>query len=152
MIGWACVTGGVSIDSIILFLIIFLWTPAHFWALALFKMRDYGSVGVPMMPNVAGESSTKIQIVIYAVLTALAAVAPVLTGLVGVGYGLCATVLGLIFIYCSMAVYRMPNGDAKMVPAKKMFAYSIFYLFAVFSALLADHVFAGLPSLLGGLL
>jgi len=152
MIGWACVTGGVSLDSILLFLIIFLWTPAHFWALALFKMRDYGSVGVPMMPNVAGESSTKTQIVVYAVLTALTAVAPVATGLVGIGYGLFATLLGLIFIYCSIAVRRMPDGDEKMVPAKKMFAYSIFYLFAIFSALLADRMFAGLPSLLGGLL
>lgn len=152
MIGWACVTGGVSLDSILLFMIIFLWTPAHFWALALFKMRDYGSVGVPMMPNVAGESSTKTQIVVYAVLTAFTAVAPVATGLVGIGYGLFATVLGLIFIYCSIAVRRMPDGDEKMVPAKKMFAYSIFYLFAIFSALMADHMFAGLPSLLGGML
>ncbi len=152
MIGWACVTGGVSIDSVLLFLIIFLWTPAHFWALALFKMRDYGSVGVPMMPNVAGESSTKNQIIVYAVLTAFTAVAPMLTGLVGIGYGLFSTVLGLIFIYCSIAVRRMPDGDEKMVPAKKMFAYSIFYLFAIFSALMADHMFAGLPALLGGML
>ena len=152
MIGWAAVTGGVSIESITLFLIIFLWTPAHFWALALFKMRDYGSVGVPMMPNVAGESSTKNQIIVYAVLTAFTAVAPMLTGLVGIGYGLFSTVLGLIFIYCSIAVRRMPDGDEKMVPAKKMFAYSIFYLFAIFSALIADHMFAGLPALLGGML
>ncbi len=152
MIGWACVTGGVSIDSVLLFLIIFLWTPAHFWALALFKMRDYGSVGVPMMPNVAGESSTKNQIIVYAVLTAFTAVAPMLTGLVGIGYGLFSTVLGLIFIYCSIAVRRMPDGDEKMVPAKKMFAYSIFYLFAIFSALMADHMFAGLPALMGGML
>jgi heme o synthase len=152
MIGWACVTGSVSLDSILLFMIIFLWTPAHFWALALFKMRDYGSVGVPMMPNVAGEGSTKNQIVVYAVLTAFTAVAPMLTGLAGLGYGLFATVLGLIFIYCSIAVRRMPDGDEKMVPAKKMFAYSIFYLFAIFSALLADRAFEGLPSLLGGLL
>jgi len=152
MIGWACVTGGVSLDSILLFMIIFLWTPAHFWALALFKMRDYGSVGVPMMPNVAGESSTKNQIVVYAVLTAVTAVAPTLTGLSGLGYGIFSAVLGAVFIYCSIAVRRMPDGDEKMVPAKKMFAYSVFYLFAVFSALLADRLFAGLPHLLGGML
>ncbi|MCC2608803.1 heme o synthase [Neorhizobium petrolearium] len=152
MIGWACVTGGVSVDSILLFLIIFLWTPAHFWALALFKMRDYGAVGVPMMPNVVGEASTKNQIVVYAVLTALAAVAPAFTGLAGLGYGIFATLLGAVFIYCSIAVRRMPDGDERMVPAKKMFAYSILYLFAIFSALLADRLFEGLPSLLGGML
>ena len=152
MIGWACVTGGVSLDSILLFMIIFLWTPAHFWALALFKMRDYGAVGVPMMPNVAGEASTKNQIVVYAVLTAVTAVAPMLTGLVGLGYGVFAAVLGAIFIICSIAVRRMPDGDEKMVPAKKMFAYSVFYLFAIFSALLADGLFEGLPGLVGGVL
>ncbi|CDZ28722.1 heme o synthase [Neorhizobium galegae] len=152
MIGWACVTGGVSLDSILLFLIIFLWTPAHFWALALFKMRDYGSVGVPMMPNVAGEASTKNQIIVYAVLTAVIAVAPTFTGLAGLGYGVFAAVLGAIFVICSIAVRRMPDGDEKMMPAKKMFAYSIFYLFAIFSALLADRLLAGLPHLVGGLL
>jgi protoheme IX farnesyltransferase len=152
MIGWACVTGGVSLDSILLFLIIFLWTPAHFWALALFKMRDYGSVGVPMMPNVAGEASTKNQIIVYAVLTAVIAVAPTLTGLAGLGYGIFAALLGAIFVICSIAVRRMPDGDEKMMPAKKMFAYSIFYLFAIFSALLADRLLAGLPHLVGGLL
>ncbi|MCK8780634.1 heme o synthase [Rhizobium sp. NTR19] len=149
MIGWACVTGGVSIDSIILFLIIFLWTPAHFWALALFKMRDYGSVGVPMMPNVAGEASTKNQIVLYTILTIAVAVAPTATGLAGIGYGIFAAVLGAIFLYCSVAVWRMPDGDEKMVPAKKMFAYSIVYLFAIFSALLADHWIGGVSKLLG---
>ena len=152
MIGWACVTGGVSLDSILLFLIIFLWTPAHFWALALFKMRDYGSVGVPMMPNVAGEASTKNQMIVYAVLTAVVGVAPSVTGLVGLGYGIFAAVLGAIFVGCSISVRRMPEGDARMVPAKKMFAYSVFYLFAIFSGLLADHVSVGVAGFVGGLL
>ncbi|RWX77218.1 protoheme IX farnesyltransferase [Neorhizobium lilium] len=152
MIGWACVTGGVSLDSILLFLIIFLWTPAHFWALALFKMRDYGSVGVPMMPNVAGETSTKNQMIVYAVLTAVVSVAPSVTGLAGLGYGIFAAVLGAIFVLCSISVRRMPEGDARMVPAKKMFAYSVFYLFAIFSGLLADHVSASVGALFGGAL
>ena len=152
MLGYACVTGGVMLDSILLFLIIFLWTPAHFWALALFKMRDYGSVGIPMMPNVAGERSTKTQMVVYTVLTAAVAVGPYFTGLAGIGYGLFAAVLSAVFIYCSIAVWRMPDGDEKMVAAKKMFAYSVFYLFAIFSALLADHFAAGLFNLAGGLL
>ncbi len=152
MIGWACVTGGVSLDSILLFLIIFLWTPAHFWALALFKMRDYGSVGVPMMPNVAGEASTKNQMIVYAVLTAIIGVAPSFTGLAGIGYGIFAAVLGVIFVGCSISVRRMPEGDARMVPAKKMFAYSVFYLFAIFSGLLADHLSVGVARFVGGLL
>jgi protoheme IX farnesyltransferase len=152
MLGYACVTGGVTLDSILLFLIIFLWTPAHFWALALFKMRDYGSVGIPMMPNVAGERSTKTQMVVYTVLTAVVAVGPYFTGLAGIGYGIFAAVLSAIFIYCSIAVWRMPDGDEKMVAAKKMFAYSVFYLFAIFSALLVDYFAAGLFNLAGGLL
>ncbi|MCF6369848.1 heme o synthase [Rhizobium halophilum] len=152
MLGWACVTGGVSLDSILLFLIIFLWTPAHFWALALFKMRDYGSVGIPMMPNVAGERSTKGQMVVYAVLTAAVAVGPYFTGLASAGYGLFAAVLSAIFIYCSIAVWRMPDGDEKMIAAKKMFAYSVFYLFAIFSALLADHFAGGVAAIAGGML
>jgi protoheme IX farnesyltransferase len=151
MIGWACVTGDVSLDSVILFLIIFLWTPAHFWALALFKMRDYGSVCVPMMPNVRGERTTKIQMLFYAVTTAVCAIAPTLTGLAGYGYGLFSGILSLIFVYYSLIVLRMPDGDEKMVPAKKMFAYSIFYLFAIFSALLVDHYATGIANLFGAL-
>ncbi|MBT9368799.1 heme o synthase [Rhizobium sp. CSW-27] len=152
MIGWACVTGGVSLDSVVLFLIIFLWTPAHFWALALFKMRDYGSVGIPMMPNVAGERATKHQIVAYAVLTAAIAVVPAVTGLVGWGYGLFAALLGAIFIVCSLAVWRMPEGDQKMTAAKRMFAYSVLYLFAIFSGLIASHYGEHVIGRLGGLL
>jgi protoheme IX farnesyltransferase len=139
MIGWAAVTGGVSIESITLFLIIFLWTPAHFWALALFKMRDYGAVGVPMLPNVSGEKVTKDQILIYAVLTAAAGVAPAFLGFASLGYGLVAVILGAAFIWFSVLCRRMPDGDTKMVPAKKLFAFSILYLFAIFSCLMIDH-------------
>ncbi len=152
MIGWACVTGTVTIESVVLFMIIFLWTPAHFWALALFKMGDYEAVGVPMLPNVSGERTTKHQIVLYAVLTAICGVLPSVLGFASIGYGLVAAALGAIFIYCSIAVWRMPDGDEKMVPAKKLFAYSIFYLFAVFSALMFDRLAAVLVSHTGGLL
>ncbi|MFN3503021.1 MAG: heme o synthase, partial [Allorhizobium sp.] len=150
MVGWACVTGGVSLDSFILFMIIFLWTPAHFWALALFKMKDYGDVGVPMMPNVAGIPSTKRQIAAYAVLTAVTGVLPTFTGLSSIGYGIVAALLGAIFVHCSIAVWRMADGDEKMVPAKKLFAYSIFYLFAIFSALMIDLYVAPFAATLGG--
>jgi heme o synthase len=132
----------VSVESIVLFLIIFLWTPAHFWALALFKMGDYGAVGVPMMPNVCGEATTKRQIVIYAVLTAISGVCPTLLGFASLGYGAFATAMGLGFVWYSLGVLRMPEGDKRMVPAKKLFAFSIAYLFAIFSALLVDYAIA----------
>ena len=144
MIGWACVTGGVSVESVVLFLITFLWTPAHFWALALFKMRDYDAVGVPMLPNVAGEATTKVQILVYAVLTAVIAVVPAVLGFASVGYGLFAAALGAGFVWYSVGVLRMPEGDRAMVPAKKLFAFSIVYLFAVFSGLMLDHLIASL--------
>ena len=150
MIGWACVTNSVTIESTVLFLIIFLWTPAHFWALALFKMRDYEAVGVPMLPNVSGERTTKHQIVAYAVLSAVCAVLPTFLGFASVGYGVVAAALGAAFIYCSIAVWRMPDGDLKMIPAKKLFGFSIFYLFAVFSALMLDRLVAMLVSYAGG--
>ena len=150
VIGWACVTGTVPMESIVLFLIIFLWTPAHFWALALFKMKDYGAVGVPMLPNVSGIPTTKNQIVVYAVLTAVVGVAPTMMGMSSIGYGIVAGVLGAIFVYCSIMVWRMPETDVKMVPAKRMFAYSIFYLFAIFSALMIDRLVTVLSSGTGG--
>jgi protoheme IX farnesyltransferase len=149
IIGWACVTGTVSLDSIVLFLIIFLWTPAHFWALALFKMKDYEAVGVPMLPNVSGIPTTKNQIVVYSVLTAAIGIVPAVMGFASPGYGLVAGLLGAVFIYCSIAVWRMPDGDVKMIPAKKLFAFSIFYLFAIFSALMLDRLASVLVS--GGL-
>ncbi|MDR6756139.1 protoheme IX farnesyltransferase [Mycoplana sp. BE70] len=139
MIGWACVTNGVSVESIVLFLITFLWTPPHFWALALFKMRDYGAVGVPMLPNVAGEKTTKQQIMVYAVLTALIAVAPTYLGFASLGYGIFAAAMGIGFVWYSIGVLRMPESDRVMVPAKKLFGYSIFYLFAIFSGLMIDR-------------
>ncbi|AKI01485.1 protoheme IX farnesyltransferase [Hoeflea sp. IMCC20628] len=138
IIGWACVTNSISLESIALFAIIFLWTPAHFWALALFKSDDYGRAGIPMLPNVAGERATKHQIVLYAVLTAISGVVPTLMGFAGIAYGVIAAVLGAAFIWYSVQVWRMADGDAKMVPAKKLFAYSLLYLFAIFSALLID--------------
>lgn len=142
VIGWACVTNSVSIESIVLFLIIFLWTPAHFWALALFKSGDYARAGIPMLPNVAGERATKNQIVIYAVLTAISGVVPALMGFAGIAYGLIAAALGAAFIWYSVQVWRMADGDAKMIQAKKLFGYSLVYLFAIFTALLADGLVA----------
>ncbi len=138
MIGWAAVTGDVSIASITLFLIIFLWTPAHFWALALFKSGDYGKAGIPMMPNVAGDASTKRQIVVYAVLTAISGVLPAVLGFASPAYGAVAIAFGIAFVWYAIGVLRMPEGDERMIPAKKMFKFSLLYLAIIFAALLVD--------------
>ncbi|MBW3096937.1 heme o synthase [Pseudohoeflea coraliihabitans] len=142
MIGWAAVTGTLSLESLILFAIIFLWTPAHFWALALFKSGDYGKAGIPMMPNVAGDASTKRQIVVYAVLTAVAGVLPTLAGFASLAYGAVAAALGIGFVWYALTVLAMPSGDEQMRPAKKLFAYSLLYLALIFAALLADSLIA----------
>ena len=147
MIGWAAVTGDVSLFSVVQFLIIFLWTPPHFWALALFKSGDYARAGVPMMPNVAGEASTKRQIFAYSLPVALVGVAPAFMGVASAAYGLFAAALGAGFVWYAWKVLRMPESDRGMGPAKMLFGYSVFYLFAIFAALLLD----GIVARLGGL-
>jgi protoheme IX farnesyltransferase len=146
VIGWAAVTGTVSLESIILFLIIFLWTPPHFWALALFKSDDYGRAGVPMMPNVAGEASTRKQIFAYALALAPIGMLPWMLGYTTAIYGLVATGLGIGFIWYSWKVLLMPDSDRTMKPAKALFGFSLVYLFVIFAAYLADsmieHAFA----------
>jgi heme o synthase len=138
VIGWAAGTGSVSLESAILFLIIFLWTPPHFWALALFKSGDYARAGIPMMPNVAGEASTRRQIFAYALAVAAVAVLPAVLGYVSPAYGLLAALLGVGFVWQAWRVLRMSPGDKAMKPAKALFAYSILYLFAIFALYLAD--------------
>ena len=140
MIGWAAVTGDVSLYGVVQFLIIFLWTPPHFWALALFKSGDYQRAGVPMMPNVAGEASTKRQIFAYSIPVAFVAVVPTLIGAASLAYGLFAAALGAAFVWYAWKVLRMDEADRGMRPAKMLFAYSVFYLFAIFAALLADGI------------
>jgi protoheme IX farnesyltransferase len=139
VIGWAAVTNSVSLEPLVLFAIIFLWTPPHFWALALFKAADYGRAGVPMMPNIAGNRSTQRQILVYSVLLAVGGMLPFALGYNGPVYGLAAAVLGVLFIRHAWAVNAMDSGDTKMTPAKKLFGYSIFYLFALFAVLLAER-------------
>jgi protoheme IX farnesyltransferase len=147
VIGWAAATGHIGLESVIQFLIIFLWTPPHFWALALFKSEDYARAGVPMMPNVAGHRSTRRQMVAYAVLTAICGVAPWLMGYAGAVYGVVAIALGAGFVWYSWKVLAMSDDDKVMRPAKALFGYSLLYLFAIFAALLADSIFAriGMP-------
>jgi protoheme IX farnesyltransferase len=138
MIGWAVVTNSVSVESVVLFAIIFFWTPPHFWALALFKARDYGAAGVPMLPNVAGEPATKRQILAYSLVLGVVGLLPTVLGFASLVYGAIAALLGAQFIYLAWRVMQMPDGDRAMVPAKKLFAYSIFYLFALFAVLLVE--------------
>ena len=137
VIGWAAATGSVSLESVILFAIIFLWTPPHFWALALFKSGDYGRAGIPMMPNVAGDASTRRQMFVYAILTAAAAVAPWALGYASAGYGIVSTALGVGFV-CHAWRVLASAGDQSMKAEKRLFAYSIMFLFAVFAAYLVD--------------
>ncbi len=139
MIGWAAATGTVSLDSILLFAIIFLWTPAHFWALALNRSRDYERAGVPMLPVVAGKDATRTQILIYSVLTALAGIAPAITGLGGKLYLVTSALTGAAFVALALSVYIRREGHASDKAARSLFTYSIFYLFMLFAILLAEH-------------
>lgn len=136
MIGWAAVTGGVSVESVAMFMLIFLWTPPHFWALALFKNEDYKRAGVPMLPVVAGERSTKIQMIAYTLLLTPFALAPYFLGMCGMFYLVGAVVLQGLFIISALRVWK----DASYRFAKIMFGYSIFYLFALFALMMIDKV------------
>lgn len=149
VIGWAAVTGSVSLESVILFLIIFLWTPPHFWALALFKSDDYARAGIPMMPNVAGQASTRRQIFAYALILAPVGVLPWALGYTTAGYGVVSAALGLGFVWYAWKVLRMADDDRAMKPAKALFGYSLLYLFAIFAVYLVDCV-VGRALMMGG--
>ncbi|MGX9571737.1 heme o synthase [Mesorhizobium sp. f-mel] len=142
VIGWAAVTGTVSLESVVLFLIIFLWTPPHFWALALFKSEDYARAGIPMMPNVAGQASTRRQIFAYALILAPVGVLPWALGFTTPAYGVFAVLLGAGFVWYAWKVLQMADDDHVMKPAKALFGYSLLYLFAIFAIYLADCVVA----------
>ncbi|GLQ10797.1 protoheme IX farnesyltransferase [Devosia yakushimensis] len=140
MVGWAAVTGSISLESVALFLIIFLWTPPHFWALALYKQSDYGAAGVPMMPNVAGEASTKLQILLYTVLLAASALLPTWLGFTGAIYTSVAVITGASFLFLAWRLYRTREDVPMRKAARVVFNYSLSYLFVLFFALLADNL------------
>jgi protoheme IX farnesyltransferase len=135
VLGWAAVSGSLSIEPLLLFAIIFMWTPPHFWALALFRNEDYTRAGVPMMPVVAGEAETRRQILIYAVLLAPLGVLPAFIGMSSLLYGAVAAGLGLNFIRLSRALMRSPDDAA----ARRLFGFSIVYLFLLFLGLVIDR-------------
>jgi heme o synthase len=143
VIGWAAVTGDVTLLPILMFAIIFLWTPPHFWALALFMKSDYGAAGIPMLPNVAGQKATRNQVFIYTLLMATAALTPWALGLAGVLYGYPVLALTLAFLALAFAVWRNINIDAEgMKPEKRLFGFSILYLFLLFGLLAFDRMVA----------
>jgi protoheme IX farnesyltransferase len=136
MIGWAAVTGSITLDSIVLFLIIFMWTPPHFWALALYREGDYAKAGVPMLPVVSGAAETRRQILIYTVLLIPLTFAPLILGTAGLIYGLSAGVLGAYFFWLAIQIIRNQNDKS----ARRLFGFSIIYLFALFAALIIEQV------------
>jgi protoheme IX farnesyltransferase len=141
LIGWVAATGHITLMPVVLFAIIFFWTPPHFWALALFVQSDYAKVGIPMLPVVAGEAVTRRQILIYAVLLLPLSLLPWYIGGAGAIYGIAALLLSALFVALAARVgVRTRNGEADpMKPEKQLFAYSVIYLFALFAALVADR-------------
>ena len=136
MIGWAAVTGDITLASITLFAIIFIWTPPHFWALALFANEDYKRANVPMLPVTHGEKHTKMQMMVYSILMLPISLAPYFLNISGMGYLIAAGLLSSFFIYTNVRVLF----DSTYKSAKLMFGYSVFYLFALFLALMIDKV------------
>ncbi len=146
MIGWATVTGSVSLEPFLLFLIIFLWTPPHFWALSLLRAEDYARARVPMLPVVAGAGETRRQILLYSLLLAPVAVTPWIFGHAGAIYGSTAIVAGALMIALAFRVNRAEEGERAERAARGLFSYSILYLFTLFAVLLVE---GGLPGPLG---
>jgi protoheme IX farnesyltransferase len=140
LIGWVAATGQVAPLPLLLFAIIFLWTPPHFWALSLFVRSDYAAAGIPMLPVVTGVENTRRQIFLYSLPMAAAAFAPWPLGLTGPIYGASAAILSAVFVVLAARVLGSRSSDPADMPAEKhLFAYSVFYLFALFTALVADR-------------
>ncbi len=137
VLGWTAVTGEIHVDAIVLFLIIFMWTPPHFWALAIAKLEDYERVGIPMLPVTHGEEFTRQHILIYTVLLVLVTIVPYLTGMSGLIYLVTALILGGRFLYWAIRMRRDPDKEIPM----QVFRFSIAYLMYLFAALLIDHYY-----------
>jgi len=142
VVGWAAVTGNISLEPVLMFLIIFLWTPPHFWALGLLKSDDYARAGVPMLPVVAGADETRKQILIYSVILAPVGVSPWAFGFTGYTYGVVALVCSAIMLHLAWRVFRDREGAAAVSAPRRLFAFSLLYVFVLFAALLADHALA----------
>ena len=148
MIGWAAVTGSLSIEPVVLFLIIFFWTPPHFWALSLYRTEDYARAGIPMLPVVAGDAATRRQILLYTLILAPLGVAPWFLGYAGLAYGIVALAAGAAMIVLALRVRAEREGHTA---SKQLFGFSILYPFLLFAMLLVDRMSGGLSSLLASL-
>jgi len=135
MIGWAAVTGDIGLLPVLLFAIIFMWTPPHFWALALYRSDDYARAGVPMLPVVSGQRETRRQILIYSLVLVPLTLSPWLLGMAGALYAASVGLMGVVFLGLAVAILRASDFRA----AKQLFGYSIFYLFMIFALLLLEH-------------
>jgi len=142
MIGWAAVTGSLSLEPIVLFLIIFMWTPPHFWALSLYRSEDYARAGIPMLPVVAGEMATRKQILLYTLVLVPLGVAPFVLGYGGMMYGAAALASGAIMLSLAWRVYR--ERSPAETASRQLFAFSILYLFLLFAVLLIERGWGGL--------
>jgi protoheme IX farnesyltransferase len=140
MIGWAAATGAIGLESVLLFLTIFFWTPPHFWALSLWRAEEYARAGIPMLPVVAGRAETRRQILLYSIVLAPTGASPWLLGYAGLIYGMTAIVGGAAMIALAIRIMVVGDGDAGMPAAKRLFGVSIVYLFVLFAVLLLDSV------------
>jgi protoheme IX farnesyltransferase len=140
VVAWVAATGSLSVEPLLLFLIIFFWTPPHFWALALFRSDDYARAGVPMLPVVAGPDATRLQILLYTIVLVAVAAAPWPLGYFDAIYGVTSLVLGAGMLACAVEVYRRRERALSLRATRKMFAFSILYLFALFATLLLEQV------------
>jgi protoheme IX farnesyltransferase len=139
MIGWAAATGAIGLESVLLFLLIFFWTPPHFWALSLWRADDYARAGIPMLPVVSGRPETRRQILLYSIVLAPLGASPWLFGYAGVIYGATAVIGGAAMIALAGRIMALGDGDGGLPAAKRLFGVSILYLFALFAVLLLDY-------------
>jgi heme o synthase len=144
IIGWAAATGEIGMDAIVLFLIIFFWTPPHFWALSLYRSKEYARAGVPMLPVVAGREETCRQILLYTLLLAPLGLAPWLLGFAGIAYASVAAAGGAVMILLAVQL-RAQEETAEEQAARRLFAFSVLYLFVLFAMLLLEHMGALAP-------
>jgi protoheme IX farnesyltransferase len=135
VLGWAAVTGAIGADALLLFLIIFAWTPPHFWALALYRKREYARAGVPMLPVTHGDDFTRLHVLLYTLILVAVTLLPFSTGMSGLIYLASALALGGLFLWYAVNLYTAYSDEL----AKRTFRYSIIYLSALFAALLIDH-------------
>ena len=149
VVACAAITGSVSLASLVLFAIIFIWTPPHFWALAIAKAGEYGRAGVPMMPNAKGEKRTRLEMLIYTILLAPLGVVPALLGQASIAYGVIAALSGLFMLHLAIKVWRAPDAEAADRDCKKLFGYSILYLFLLFGVIVIENTIVTVLRVMG---